>query len=195
MQDVWRLFAAIEIPPEVRERIAAVTEHLRASGWRAKWVNPEGSHLTLKFFGYVPVDTIPALRDALRPAVAPATSFVIETAGAGAFPTPRRPRVLWLGVGGDVARLTALQQAVERASAAQGYPPEERAFHPHLTLARVRPEDLPSLAGLERRLRELAALPPLPIPVERVTLFRSELRRTGAIYTVVDEFALDGGAA
>lgn len=192
MQDVWRLFAAIEIPPEVRDRVAAVRDRLRDAGWRAKWVTPEGTHLTLKFYGNVPVDDIPALRAALRPAVATARPFTIEAAGAGAFPNPRRPRVLWLGVAGDVRRLGALQRSVEQASAAQGYPPEERAFHPHLTVARVRPEDLGSLRDLERRLAEIAALPPLPIPVDRVTLFRSELRRTGAVYTVVDEFPLGG---
>lgn len=195
MQDVWRLFAAIEIPPEVRDRVAAVRDRLRDVGWRAKWVNPEGTHLTLKFYGNVPVDAIPALAGALRPAVAKSAPFTIEAAGAGAFPNPRRPRVLWLGVDGEeVRRLAALQQAVERASATQGYPPEERAFHPHLTLARVRREDLGTVRDAERRLAEIGALPPLPIPVERVTLFRSELRRTGAIYTVVDEFPLGGRA-
>jgi len=193
MQDVWRLFAAIEIPPEVRDRVAAVRDRLRDAGWRAKWVNPEGTHLTLKFYGNVPVDDIPALREALRPAVATSRPFTIEAAGAGAFPNPRRPT-------GAVARCCRRCPSAGRAAAVRragqrgaGVSPRRSArFHPHLTLARVRPEDLGSLRDVERRLAEIGALPPLPIPVDRVTLFRSELRRTGAVYTVVDEFPLGG---
>lgn len=195
MQEVWRLFAAIKLPTEVHDRVAHVIDRLRAAGWRAKWVNPEGTHLTLKFYGNVPVDQISALSDALRQAVAPTRPFVVTASGSGVFPGPRRPRVLWLGVAGDTARLDAVQQAVERASERQGYPPEQRAFHAHLTVGRIRPENLGTITHIDRRLAEIGALPPLPIPVDRVTLFRSELRRTGAVYTIVDEFPLNGGRA
>lgn len=192
MQDVWRLFAAIELPQDVRERIAQVSQRLAAAGWRAKWVNPQGTHLTLKFYGNVPVDNIPVLRETLRPIVALGRPFELSAEGAGVFPNPRRPRVVWLGVGGDLESLGRLQRDIERASAEIGYEPEQRAFNPHLTVARIRPEDLSTVNGVEQRLAEIAALPPLPLPVERVALFRSELRRSGAVYTVVEEFPLGG---
>lgn len=188
--EVWRLFAAVELPSAVRERLALVIRTLRDAGWRAKWVNPEASHLTLKFYGYVPTAGIPALVDALRPAVAGLDPFHVEAKGCGAFPGPRLPRVLWVGVGGQVAALQRLQGAVERASAELGFPAEERAFHPHLTVARVPPEDLVTLVRLPERLAEVGALPGLPIKVDRVTLFRSQLRRSGAVYSVVDQFPL-----
>jgi 2'-5' RNA ligase len=93
---------------------------------------------------------------------------------------------------GDVAALLRLQQAVERASAALGFPPEERAFRPHLTLGRVAPEDLGSLTRIPEHLAEVAAQPALPMPVDRVTLFRSLLSRAGTVYSLVETFPLGG---
>ena len=192
--EVWRLFAAVELPLAVRERLADVIRQLRGAGWHAKWVNPEATHLTLKFYGNVPLAGIPALGDALRTAVVSAGPIRVAAHGAGAFPNVRRPRVLWVGVEGDVAALQRLQGAIERASAKLGFPPEDRAFSPHLTVARIRPEDLGSLTRVPERLGEVGALPELPIPVAEVTLFRSRLGRTGATYSVVDQFPLDGDA-
>lgn len=191
MDEQWRLFAAIELPKPVWERIGQEIERLRRLGWQAKWVNPEGSHLTIKFYGSVPLQALPRLQEALRAGLSDLPAFSIETAGAGVFPHPGRPRVLWLGVGGEVEALARLQRRVEELSLELGFPLEERPYHPHLTLARFRPEDLPSLRGLERQLQRLAALPPIAIPVRALTLYRSELRRTGAVYSVVDTFALE----
>lgn len=190
--EVWRLFAAVELPDPVRERLARVIRSFRDAGWRAKWVNPEVSHLTLKFYGSVPTSGIPALADALRPVIAARAPFRVEARGCGAFPGPSRPRVLWVGVAGDVAALQQLQGTVERVSATLGFPAEERAFHPHLTVARVQPEELPTLARLPERLAEVDALPGLPIEVQGVTLMRSQLGRGGAVYSVVDRFPLSG---
>jgi 2'-5' RNA ligase len=191
MSDVWRLFAAIEVPQAVQGRIAQAVTLLAEAGWQAKWVNPLGTHLTLKFYGDVEVPRLPVLKQALQAAAEPVATFRVEAEGAGVFPSPRRPRVLWLGVGGgDLQTLNRLQAAVDRHSADIGFPAESRAYHPHLTVARFRPEDLVTLADVESRLADLAALPGLPIPVERVTLFRSELRRSGAIYTPLAQFPL-----
>jgi len=89
--------------------------------------------------------------------------------------------------------LARLQRRVEELSLELGFSTEERPYHPHLTLARFRPEDLSSLRGLERQVARLATLPSLPIPVRALTLYRSELRPTGAVYTLVDTFALETG--
>ncbi len=193
MGDVWRLFAAIEVPQDVRDRVGQAGRLLADAGWRAKWVSPERTHLTLKFYGNVELERLDALKQALRGAVESESAFTLQAAGAGVFPNPRRPRVLWIGLGGHgLQLLTRLQTGIDRVCADLGFPPEERAFHPHLTVARIRPEDLSTLTGVERRLAELSALPALPIPVEQVTLFRSELRRTGPIYTPLEEFPLNG---
>jgi len=193
MNEQWRLFAEIESPEPVRERIGEEIERLRRLGWRAKWVNPEGSHLTVKFYGSVALQAVWQLRKALRAGVSDLPPFTLETAGAGVFPHLGRPRVLWLGVGGEVEALARLQRRVEELSLELGFSTEERPYHPHLTLARFRPEYLSSLRGLERQVARLATLPSLPIPVRALTLYRSELRPTGAVYTLVDTFALETG--
>lgn len=193
--DSWRLFVAVDLPSHVRDRLAEAIERLRGAGWRARWVRPEGSHLTLKFYGSVLTGSVPSLEDALRQAVVGVPPFDVEAAGAGAFPNARRPRVLWIGVGGNLPALARLQDAVERASAALGFPPEERAFQPHLTIGRVSPEDLPAMTRIPERLAQLAELPPVPIPVDGVTLYRSQLSRGGAVYTALRRFPLDGGTS
>ena len=193
MSDVWRLFAAIEVPQDVRDRIDQTVRLLAAAGWHAKWVSPDNTHLTLKFYGNVERERLDALKQALHGAVEPEAAFTLQAAGAGVFPNPRRPRVLWLGLGGrGLQPLIRLQAEIDRVSADLGFPPEERAYQPHLTVARFRPEDLATLNGVERRLAELSALPALSILVDRVTLFRSELRRTGPIYTPLEVFPLNG---
>jgi 2'-5' RNA ligase len=193
MSDVWRLFAAIEVPQDVRERVGQAGRLLADAGWRAKWVTPDRTHLTLKFYGNVELERLDVLQQALREAIERESAFTLQAAGAGVFPNPRRPRVLWLGLGGhELQFLNRLQAGIDQASADLGFPPEERAFHPHLTVARIKPEDLSTITGVERRLAELSAFPALPVPVERVTLFRSELRRSGPIYTRLEEFPLNG---
>lgn len=195
MSDVWRLFAAIEVPQDVRDRIGRATRLLAGAGWRAKWVNPDNTHLTLKFYGNVELERLESLKQALRGAIEPHAAFTLQAAGAGVFPNPQRPRVLWLGLDGrGLEPLTRLQAGIDRASGELGFPPEERAFHPHLTVARIRPEDLSTLSGVEQRLAELSTLPALSIPVDQVTLFRSEPRRTGPIYTPLEVFPLNGAA-
>ena len=193
MSDVWRLFAAIEVPQDVRDRIGQTARLLTDAGWRAKWVSPDNTHLTLKFYGSVERERLDVLKQALRGAVEPEAAFKLQASGAGVFPNPRRPRVLLLGLDGrGLQSLSRLQSEIDRVSAALGFPLEERTYHPHLTVARFRPEDFTTLSGVERRLAELSALPALSILVDRVTLFRSELRRTGPIYTPLEVFPLNG---
>jgi 2'-5' RNA ligase len=193
MDEQWRLFAAIELPEAVRQRIEREIESLRRLGWQAKWVDPRATHLTVKFYGEVPKTAVPRLRDVLRAGLGDLPAFAVETMGAGVFPHPAQPRVLWLGVGGDLHELAGLQRRVEQLSLGLGFPADTRPFYPHLTLARFRPDEVPSLRELSRQLERLAALPSLCVPVRTVTLFRSELRRTGAVYTVVDSFELETG--
>ncbi len=105
----------------------------------------------------------------------------LQVTSAGAFPSPQAPRVVWLGLGGDVLPLTRLYYRLEKAFAALGYLPEGRAFNPHLTLGRVK-----SPANRERLARLLAKLPPLdwpPFTVKELILFQSVLSPQGSKYT------------
>jgi 2'-5' RNA ligase len=115
-----------------------------------KWVPPDGIHITLKFLGEVPEQRQPELVRALGEAVIGARTVTLVVSGAGAFPDPQRPRVLWAGIAPDPA-IELLADRVERVFAPLGFPTEGRAFRPHLTLARAarraRPLDFAGLAG------------------------------------------------
>ena len=134
-----RAFVAIELSDEARRCVGGLVAGLREAGVRGlRPVNPEGVHLTLKFLGDVSMSQVDAIAAAVEGAAADAQPFDLELRGVGGFPDLRRPRVLWVGVGGDLEALQRLYSAVEAALAPLGFPPEGRAFTPHLTLARLR---------------------------------------------------------
>jgi 2'-5' RNA ligase len=176
-----RAFLAVELPEALRVGLAQVQEELKRSRADVRWVAPGNIHLTLKFFGNVPDDEIEALAQAAREAAAETAPLQLQATGAGAFPSPNAPRVVWLGLGGDIVPLTQLFYRLEKAFAALGYPPEGRAFNPHLTLGRVK-----SPANRERLAKMLTKLPPVdwpPFEVKELILFQSVLSPQGSKYT------------
>jgi len=176
-----RAFLAIELPDSLRPGLAQVMGELKKSQADVRWVAVGNIHLTLKFFGNVPDEEIGALALAARQAATEAAPFQLQVTGAGAFPSPQAPRVVWVGLGGDVLPLTQLYYRLEKGFAALGYLPEGRAFNPHLTLGRVKsPANRDKLAGM------LAKLPPLdwpPFTVKELILFQSVLSPQGSKYT------------
>ena len=176
-----RTFLAIELPETLRAGLAQVQEELKRSRADVRWVAPGNIHLTLKFFGNVPDDEIDTLAAAAREAAAETPPLQLQVTVAGAFPSPTAPRVVWLGLGGDVVPLTQLFYRLEKGFAALGYPPEGRAFNPHLTLGRVK-----SPANRDKLARLVAKLPPLdwpPFEVKDLILFQSVLSPKGSKYT------------
>jgi 2'-5' RNA ligase len=133
---------------------------------------------------------VPAIGDALAVAASGVRPFAIALADAGTFGRPASPRVLWLGIDGDVTSFTALQAAIAGALAGLGFAPEDRAFHPHITLARARdPRGDRDLA----RARAALDRPDAPsITVDDVVLFESRLAPSGARYTPLLRAALAG---
>jgi len=176
-----RAFLALDLPESLRASLALVQGELQKSRADVRWVAPGNIHLTLKFFGNVPDDEIDTLALAAREAAQAEEPFQLKATIAGAFPSPKAPRVVWLGLGGDVLPLTRLYQRLEKAFAALGHPPEGRAFHPHLTLGRVKsPANREKLAGL------LMKMPPVdwpPFAVKELILFQSVLSPQGSKYT------------
>ncbi len=135
----WRVFAALELPPELQQRLARLQDDLRAatSPRGVRWVRPEGIHLTLRFYGDIDPAQLPELQAGLSRAAAVAAPMPLEVAGVGAFPSAARPTVIWAGVVGQVEPLQNLQAAVEREATRLGFKPEGRDYKPHLTLGRV----------------------------------------------------------
>ncbi len=178
-----RVFVALNLPDTVRQSLWTTTSRLRDAAFPVKWVRPEGIHLTLKFLGEVDDAREAELQDALRRAVAGSKALPLAVGGFGVFPDLRRPRVVWAGIAPDPA-LELLQHGVEREFGPLGFPPEGRAFRPHLTLGR---------AGREARARDFegleAALGALrfeeTVVVETLDLMRSTLEQGGAVYQVI----------
>lgn len=185
-----RAFLALELPDALRSGLAQVQEELKRSRADVRWVPVGNIHLTLKFFGNVPDGEIEALAQAARDAAAATTPLQLQATGAGAFPSPNAPRVVWLGLGGDMVPLAQLFYRLEKAFATLGYPPEGRAFNPHLTLGRVK-----SPANREKLAKMLAKMPPVewpPFTVKELILFHSVLSPQGSKYTPLEVIKLGG---
>lgn len=180
-----RCFIAIELPPEIRAELAALLGRLRAGRYSfARWVNPEGIHLTLKFLGEVPAARLPEITGAISRASRGKSPFSLHLGGLGAFPGWQRPRVVWIGIEGDTAKLIALQQAIETTVSPLGFTTEPRSFTPHLTLARLR--EIPSAEERQQFAQQVSGAKPsspLPFIVKDLALMRSQLAPSGAIYS------------
>jgi 2'-5' RNA ligase len=181
-----RSFIAVELPPELQQAIARETAGLRAALPRplVRWVAPENVHLTLKFLGDVSPANLELLVDALRVEAAQHAAFEAYVGKVGAFPNPRRPRVIWVGFTAQ-APLSILQRGVEAVCTRLGYPPEDRRFIPHLTIGRL--AQTTSAADLERACLALQKTNEIGIlgriQVDAIQVFKSDLRPDGPIYT------------
>lgn len=181
-QPAWvRAFIAINLPAEVKEVLRAVQSDLREAihGNAIRWTPPEQVHLTLRFLGNVAADSVPGLESGLRQACEGIAPFELKAGGVGAFPCTARPRVLWLGLGGDLEQLRLLEGRISRQTAAWGES-DEREFHPHLTLARAKETRPPQLREISRALAAQKPARLVRWRVAEVDLMRSELSPAGA---------------
>jgi 2'-5' RNA ligase len=192
-----RAFAALELPPDLRDRLDEVITQLRAvaPGGGVRWAQADGMHVTLKFYGDVASARLVDLQAALKRAAESAGPMALELHGLGVFPNPVHPRVIWVGVAGEVEQLRLLYQKVEQVSAALGFKPEMRGFTPHLTLGRVkahlRPREREALANALARQH---AQPFGAFTAQTLSLMRSHLKPTGAEHTRLFAASLGGPA-
>jgi len=184
MSDLVRAFLAVEVSEEARGQVTALLADLRARrGPQVRWVKPDVMHLTLVFLGEVPEGFIRSANERLAEVLPGVPSFGCRLAGLGAFPSPQRARVVWVGV--DVGRdvLVSVQRQASRALERIGFQPERRPFSPHLTLGRLRePGDVSPLLDTRFASEEFS--------IGRVVLFRSTLRPQGPEYSVLHEYRL-----
>ena len=191
-----RAFIAIELDGAMRTGLDALQRRLKESvAFPVGWVRPEGIHLTLKFLGDVSDGDLDKIREALTRASTGSQPLHISLGELGGFPTLGRPRVLWVGLSGDVAALVELQRRVEAEVISVGLPAEERGFQPHLTLGRVRQQGSTKAVLDPDRLGTPPDVAELGQTVERVSLMRSGLRPAGAVYTRLAEFVLGRAAS
>ncbi len=186
MTEMWRLFIAIELPPNIVAGLSEIQNSLKKQvpPRAVKWVDPKGIHLTLKFLGDVPVVQRDMLQKALLETVQVQVPFVLTAGGLGCFPNTKRPRVVWVGLHEMGQNLVSLRDAVESQISPLGYPTEDRPFSPHLTLGRIhqeaRREDLQRVGAI---IEQASFETVFEWQVVGVSLMRSELKPGGAVYS------------
>lgn len=188
-----RAFLGIGLPDACRSAIARALGPFRAESGRIAWVRDQNLHLTLKFLGEIRPDQVDGLETLLADAAAGVPPFDFDVAGAGAFPSLRAPRVLWVGIAEPLELVGKLQQNIETALSRSGFPREDRPFHPHVTAGRVK-GPLPSGWG-ERFAGALSGIRFGSARAASFQLFESRLSPAGATYTVVREIPLGAGGS
>lgn len=185
-----RLFVGVPLPDDAAAAVVSIVDAVRGRGLPTgardvRWVRLDGLHLTLRFLGPTPDEMIPRAAEAVRTAARSADGAVdLELAGTGSFPSPHRPRTLWIGIQDATGGLTALRTGLEDALVAAGWPPDDRPFHPHLTLARADGIAVGPLVA--DRLAAAVGQARIAARIEQVGLFESVTGGGPARYVPVD---------
>ena len=177
---VIRTFICIEIPESIKSRINKLQESLRQIDAQVSWAKASNIHLTLKFLGGVEASRIERVSKALERAANGISPFEVEVSGSGCFPSPRSPRVLWVGFSKVPEFLQQLYSNIEDELARDSFEREKRKFSPHLTIGRIR---TPNNAARVAEALIASGFESETFIASEVILMRSDLRPTGSIYT------------
>ncbi|MFC2076096.1 RNA 2',3'-cyclic phosphodiesterase [candidate division KSB1 bacterium] len=182
-----RTFIAVDLPETVRDSLRELQAGLRGRSDGVKWVRVEGMHLTLKFLGEIDPDLVSGIDRVLQEAARSIKPFRIALSGLGAFPGLSRPRVIWVGVDGELEPLQNLKSGIDKGLAELGFPKDDRSFKPHITLGRVKGKiDGRRLVGDKNYTTD-------HFLICRVRLIESILKPTGAEYSEVLSRPLTAG--
>ena len=181
-----RLFIALNIPEEIKEKFALVTKRLKYRTKKISWVKEENFHITLKFLGEVKEERLPAISEAASRCVKEAVPFKVLFSGLGAFPDTNNPRIIWAGVKDGAAELSSIAASIEESFEKLGFAKEKRPFSSHLTLGRVRSS-------------RAAGIPPEELggefgsfTAEKIDLMQSMLEPSVPEYKCVETFVFGG---
>ncbi len=184
-----RSFLAFELPPGIKQEVTRISGEIKRSGLEAGWVKPGNIHLTVVFLGDVNEKDIPDIISNIDNVTVKYESFGISLGGMGLFPDIRRPRVLWLGLDGEIERLGSLKDDLQRSLEAFGIEQEKRLFKPHLTLGRFRrPVKDRNLLG--KVIDEFSDISGFNGKLYELILFKSELKPGGSVYTKIHSWPL-----
>ncbi len=186
-----RSFLAFELPLEIKNTVARVSGELRQSSLKARWVKVDNIHLTVVFMGSIETEDTPAITRVVREVCQTYGPFDISLKGIGCFPNRRSPRVLWLGLDGDLEPMSEFRDALQGHLKGFGIKEEKRKFKPHLTLARFRkPKKMD--AKEDQLLSNYEDISSAVCSLKELILFKSDLKPTGAVYTKVESWPLTG---
>jgi 2'-5' RNA ligase len=187
-----RVFIALELPQQVSAALEKQVDDLRAylPGRAIRWVRAEGIHLTLKFLGDVPSDALPDIKAATESAASGCGHISLRAEGLGCFPDTKRPRVVWLGLKGQLDTLQSLRDQVEARISPLGYPTEKRPFSPHLTLGRLKSSTPREVSAIGKAVEGASLGEVARWTAQTVSIMQSTLRPDGAIYTALAKYSL-----
>lgn len=186
-----RSFLAFEIPLELRDTVSFIYDGLKASNLDVRWVKEENIHVTVVFMGNVKEEDIDPVSKVLERTCSKYGPFVIRVKGVGVFSSLRNPRVLWIGIEGDIERMRHFRNRLQKELRHFGIKEETKKFSPHLTVGRFKKGFNQSnrLRELIERYRDVRSP---KATVKELVLFKSELRPEGAIYTKLNSWPLQG---
>lgn len=190
---MMRAFIAVNIPVEIKQNLQGEIDRLRVliRGESVRWVRSEGVHLTLKFLGEISNNSLGEIHQILEREVEKHPTCKLRIGGFGCFPNRRRPRVLWIGITEDKGTLAQVQSSINEKLVPLGFEKEERPFHPHLTLGRVRRNASKSeLTQLQDAVNEFVVGQIGQFEVREIHLIESILKPSGAEYFPLGEYTL-----
>jgi len=182
-----RTFIAIDTPPEVRSHIVELQQQLKETRADVRWEPPEKLHATLKFLGETDENNLQPIAAALGRIARGFSPLALSYRTVGCFPTTRAPRVVWIGLEEPSGRLEAMQQQIEDSMTQFGFEKEERQFHPHLTLGRVKGQQ--HVHGLLERLKTIT-FESQPVIIREIIIVKSDIQASGSVYTTLKSVPL-----
>ena len=185
-----RVFVAIDLTSEARREIAKFLKNLSKKHWKVKWEKSEKVHITLAFFAHLDEEKLALLKEVCKKVASKTSPFALSFKGLGCFPDFDWPRIIWLGLRGDLKSLVALQQKLRERLKESGFETEKRPFHPHITLGRIK-----RARGKERREigRQIKALRKIDFKsqwlIDRIVIYESECLPEGSVYKKIEGFS------
>lgn len=181
MSKTIRTFIAIEIPENIISKIRELQEGLKVYGFKIRWVRAENIHLTLKFLGDIEAVQIGEITEAVSKTVEGFTPISLKAKGVGVFPGIKRPRVLWVGLAGELESLVTIQKKLDENLIVLDFPKEKRPFKGHLTMGRIKDKiDVNKFGDALMTWRNFESE---TFTAGQIILYKSELKPSGAVYT------------
>ncbi len=183
-----RAFIGFFTTKKIHEHVERLEEETKGI-IKGKWTDPQNLHITLQFIGYIDenkavdiIRNIQTITETYKP-------FSVKYKSLGAFPSPDKPRILWIGVGEGSTKLKAIAKEIQRINKRSGINPDSKPFHPHVTICRIKEADGKKVAKFIRKYKNFSFGEET---VERIALIKSTLTPVNPVYTVIEEFYLRG---
>ena len=176
-----RAFICFKLPERLISSIGRIQVSVKQYGLKIRWVRPENIHLTIKFLGDIKWSEIDGIGRLIKETAMDFTPLLLSAQGIGVFPNLNRPRVIWIGISGQIEELIGLQKMLDNKLRIIGFPKEKRPFKGHLTIGRIKGSiDSNKLSDVLNQINRFAAS---PFSVDKIYLMQSDLKPLGAVYT------------